>query len=73
MKSGYQPETAQVLLTTPDCDWERIGFWVNEDLAVIKRGRKIYLTYSSSDTGVNYCMGMLTADENDRSVFSYGN
>lgn len=64
MKSGYQLETVQVLLTTPDYDWERIGFWVNEGPAVIKRGGKIYLTYSASDTGVNYCMGMLTADEN---------
>ena len=25
---------------------------------------KIFLTYSASDTGINYCMGMLTADEN---------
>ena len=27
-------------------------------------GEKIYLTYSASDTGVNYCMGMLSMDEN---------
>ncbi len=63
MESGYKLKTVQVLLTTPDYDWERIGFWVNEGPAVIKRNGKIFLTYSASDTGVNYCMGMLTADE----------
>ena len=53
----------QVRLPTPDYDWERHGFWVNEGPAVIKRNGKVYLTYSASDTGINYCMGMLTADE----------
>ena len=56
-------ETVQVMLTTPDYDWERVGFWVNEGPAVIKRGGKIFLTYSASETGKPYCMGMLTADE----------
>jgi GH43 family beta-xylosidase len=56
--------TVQVLLTTPDYDWERVGFWVNEGPAVIKRNGKIFITYSASETGVPYCMGMLTADEN---------
>jgi len=64
MESGYKLKTIQVLLTTPDYDWERHGFWVNEGPAVIKHNGKIFLTYSASDTGVNYCMGMLTADEN---------
>ena len=64
MESGYKLKTVQVLLTTPDYDWERHGFWVNEGPAVIKHDGKLFLTYSASDTGVNYCMGMLTADEN---------
>lgn len=63
MKDANTLDTVQVLLTTPDYDWERHGFWVNEGPAVIKHGGKIFLTYSASDTGVNYCMGMLTADE----------
>jgi len=63
MKNGNTLDTVQVLLTTPDYDWERHGFWVNEGPSVIKRGGKIYLTYSASDTGPAYCMGMLTADE----------
>lgn len=64
LKDASTLDTVQVLLTTPDYDWERYGFWVNEGPAVIKRSGKIYVTYSASDTGVNYCMGMLTADEN---------
>ena len=62
MKNGYTLDTVQVLLTTPDYDWERHGFWVNEGPAVIQKDGKIYLTYSASDTGIYYCMGMLTAD-----------
>lgn len=63
MESPYKLRTVQVLLTTPDYDWERIGFWVNEGPAVIKKNGKIFLTYSASETGVAYCMGMMTADE----------
>lgn len=64
LETPYQLKTVQVLLTTPDYDWERHNFWVNEGAAVIKRNGKIFLTYSASDTGPAYCMGMLTADEN---------
>lgn len=61
MESGIKLKSVQVLLTTPDYDWERVGFWVNEGPAVIKRGDNIYLTYSASETGIYYCMGMLSA------------
>ena len=63
MENGYTLRTVQVLLTTPDYDWERHGFWVNEGPGVIKHDGKFFLTYSASDTGINYCVGMLTADE----------
>ena len=63
MKNGYTLDTVQVLLTTPDYDWERFGFWVNEGPAVLKRDGKIFVTYSASDTGIHYCMGMLCANE----------
>ena len=64
METPWKLKTVQVLLTTPDYDWERVGFWVNEGPAVLKRNGRIYVTYSASETGVDYCMGMLTADEN---------
>lgn len=57
--------TVQVLLTGPDYDWERVGFWVNEGPAAIKRDGKIFLTYSASETGIYYCVGMLSIDENE--------
>lgn len=54
--------TVMVMLTTPDYDWERVAFWVNEGPAVLKHGGKLFLTYSASGTGSCYCVGMLTAD-----------
>ncbi len=63
LENAYTLKTTQVLLTTPDYDWERVGFWVNEGPSVIHHGGKIFLTYSASETGAAYCVGMLTADE----------
>ena len=63
MFSPIKLETVQVLLTTPDYDWERVGFWVNEGPAVIHHNGKIYLTYSASETGAAYCVGMMSASE----------
>lgn len=61
MESPVRLSTVQVLLTTPDYDWERVGFWVNEGPALIRHGDMLYLTYSASETGAAYCMGMLSA------------
>ena len=65
MKSPVELATAQVLLTSPDYEWERIGFWVNEGPAVIKHNDKIFLTYSASETRECYCVGMLSVDKNE--------
>lgn len=64
MENAYRLKTVQVLLTTPDYDWERVGFWVNEGPAVLKKNGKLFMTYSASETGTAYCVGMMTADEN---------
>lgn len=63
MESPLKLKTVQVLLTTPDYDWERIGFWVNEGPTVLKHNGKIFLTYSASATGACYAMGMMSAEE----------
>ncbi|MCR4998561.1 MAG: family 43 glycosylhydrolase [Lachnospiraceae bacterium] len=63
MESATKLATVQVLLTSPDYDWERVGFWVNEGPGVLKRNGHLYLTFSASETGVAYCVGMLSADE----------
>ena len=65
MESPCKLSTAQVLLTTPDYDWERVDIWVNEGPAVIKNNGRIYLTYSASATGEGYCMGMLSIGEDE--------
>ena len=64
MESPIKLKTVQELLSTPDYDWERAGFWVNEGPSVIKKNGKIFVTYSASDTGINYCIGMLSINEN---------
>ncbi|MCK9208455.1 MAG: glycoside hydrolase family 43 protein [Salinivirgaceae bacterium] len=64
MESPIKLKTPQFMLTTPDYDWERVGFWVNEGPAVIKNKGNIYITFSASATGACYCMGMMEANEN---------
>lgn len=64
MESPVSLSTEQILLSTPDYDWERVDIWVNEGPAVIQKGGKVFLTYSASATGEGYCMGMLSIDEN---------
>jgi GH43 family beta-xylosidase len=53
----------QVMISTPEYDWEVQGFLVNEGAAVLKRNGRIFITYSASATNANYAMGMLTALE----------
>lgn len=64
MESANRLATAQVLLTTPDYDWERHGFWVNEGPGLLRKDGRLFLTFSASDTSPAYCVGMLVADEN---------
>ncbi|WP_027422524.1 family 43 glycosylhydrolase [Lachnobacterium bovis] len=59
MEKPNKLKTVQVLLSTPDYNWERGNFWVDEGPAVIKKGNNIFLTFSASDTGPSYCIGML--------------
>ncbi len=63
LKTPTTLATEQVLLSAPDYDWERIGFWVNEGPAILHHDGTIYLTYSASSTGPCYCIGMLRIPE----------
>ena len=65
MNSPWSIEGKQIQLAMPEYDWETIGFLVNEGPAVIKRNGRIFISYSASATDFNYCMGLLTANEND--------
>jgi len=53
-----------VLLTTPEYDWERVNIPVNEGPAVMIQNGRIYLAFSASATGPEYCIGLMYADEN---------
>ncbi|MBT2757360.1 family 43 glycosylhydrolase [Mesobacillus foraminis] len=64
LKNPWTIEGPQVMISKPEYPWEIKGFWVNEGPAVLKRNGKIFITYSASATDENYCMGILTADEN---------
>lgn len=63
MDSPTRLKTPQMLLSFPSYDWERIGFWVNEGPAFLPGKEHIYITYSASETGADYCMGLLAADQ----------
>lgn len=62
MENALTLKTPQMLLTSPSYAWERHGFWVNEGPAFLEEGGRVFLTYSASDTGPAYCMGLLWAD-----------
>ena len=65
MESPTKLATPQVLLITPDYEWERVNIWVNEGPAAIHHDGRIFLTYSASATGKEYCMGMLSIGEDE--------
>lgn len=54
-----------ICLTTPEYAWERDVQRVNEGASVIKNDGKIYVAFSGSGTGPEYCIGLLSMDEND--------
>ncbi|AFH64817.1 family 43 glycosylhydrolase [Paenibacillus caseinilyticus] len=53
----------QVLISTPDYAWERQTYWVNEAPSVLKRGSKIFISFSASATDHSYALGLLTASD----------
>lgn len=62
MSNPWTIKGEQVVLSTPDLEWEYQGFAVNEGAAVLKRNNKIFVAYSGSATDHRYAMGLLTAD-----------
>ncbi len=53
-----------ILLTKPEYDWEKVNHRVNEGASVLKYGDKVFVFFSASGTGSEYCMGVVYADEN---------
>ncbi|WP_405109004.1 family 43 glycosylhydrolase [Paenibacillus sp. FSL K6-1217] len=63
MENGWTLKGPQTMISSPQYPWEVIGFKVNEGAAVLKRGGRIFMSFSASATDHNYCLGLLTADE----------
>lgn len=64
MENPWTLKGEPVMLSKPELPWETNGFWVNEGPAVIKHGKRIFISYSASATDENYCIGLLWADIN---------
>ncbi len=64
MDSPWSITGKPVMVTKPDLPWERIGHNVNEGPSVLIRNGRVFMSYSASATDANYCLGLLTADEN---------
>ncbi|MFT3829085.1 MAG: family 43 glycosylhydrolase [Opitutaceae bacterium] len=64
MASPTAIEGTPVRLSRPEHDWEKVRYAVNEAPAVLLRNGRVFVTYSAAGTGAEYCLGLLTADEN---------
>lgn len=51
------------IISRPEYSWEYVRATVNEGPAVFKSNGKVYMAFSASGTGSEYCVGLLTADE----------
>jgi GH43 family beta-xylosidase len=63
MRNPWTLELPQISISSPTADWETRGHKVNEAPAVLIRNGRVFVTFSASATDANYCIGLLTADE----------
>ncbi len=63
MRNPWTIELPQVSISSPTAEWETRGHKVNEAPAVLIRNGRVFMTFSASATDANYCIGLLTADE----------
>ena len=54
-----------ILLTKPEYSWELVNHRVNEGPAVLKANDRVYVFFSASGTGSEYCVGRLEAYDFD--------
>ena len=59
----WQLTSKPVLLTKPEYEWEKVKHRVNEGASVLKIKDKVYVFFSASGTGAEYCMGVIYADK----------
>lgn len=59
----WKLKTKPIILSKPEHDWEKVRFRVNEGASVLKGEDKLFVFFSASGTGAEYCMGYLWADK----------
>jgi GH43 family beta-xylosidase len=62
MDTPWSISGSAVMLSTPKYPWECVRCKVNEGPEVLQKNGKIFITYSASGIGSEYCLGLLTAD-----------
>ena len=62
-KNPTQLTSQAKLLTKPEFAWELVRYSVNEGPGVFHKDGKVYMTFSASGTGSEYCVGLMYADE----------
>ncbi len=62
-KEPWKLTTKPIILSKPEYYWEKVSIPVNEGPAVMVENGKVYVAFSASATGPEYCMGLLYADE----------
>jgi len=62
MENPWTLKTKPVMLAKPEYDWECSVIPVCEGPAVLKYKDKIFIAYSANATGIEYCVGLLTAN-----------
>lgn len=55
--------TMPMLLSKPEYDWEKVRYAVNEGPAVLAHDGKVFVCFSASGTGPEYCVGVLETSE----------
>lgn len=65
MANPWTLDSAPVMIAQPTYDWEKVRFTVEEGPAVLRHGNRIFVTFSASGTGPEYCMGLLSISQDD--------
>lgn len=60
----YKLTSKPITLSVPEYIWEKQVYNVDEGPSVLIANEKVYVTFSASGTGSEYCMGLLYADVN---------
>lgn len=60
----WKTTSKAMLLTKPEYYWEKVSIPVNEGPAVMIQNDRVYVAFSASATGPEYCIGLMYADVN---------